>query len=115
MMLGHGRVDHRPEVRGNHAQEETRPTSGATPEKVAEALLRYRPHEQGPKPAKSDRWLSFRHPDVIPTVSFPSLSCSRPRATGTIWLKGEGVSRGDRKLLELTLGGRPGDALGPVH
>ena len=30
---------------------------GATPEKVAEALLRYRPHEQGPKPAKSDRWL----------------------------------------------------------
>ena len=29
----------------------------ATPEQVAEALLRYRPPEQGPKPEKSDRWL----------------------------------------------------------
>ena len=30
---------------------------GASPEQVAEALLRYRPPEQGPKPEKSDRWL----------------------------------------------------------
>ena len=30
---------------------------GAIPEQVAEALLRYRPPEQGPKPEKSDRWL----------------------------------------------------------
>ena len=29
----------------------------ASPEKVAEALLRYRPPEEGPKPEKSDRWL----------------------------------------------------------
>ena len=30
---------------------------GASPEKVAEALLRYRPPEEGPKPEKSDRFL----------------------------------------------------------
>ena len=30
---------------------------GASPEQVAEALLRYRPPEEGPKPAESDRWL----------------------------------------------------------
>ena len=30
---------------------------GASPEQVAEALLRYRPPEEGPKPEKSDRWL----------------------------------------------------------
>ena len=30
---------------------------GASPEQVAEALLRYRPPEQGPKPEESDRWL----------------------------------------------------------
>ena len=30
---------------------------GASPEKVAEALLRYRPPEEGPKPEESDRWL----------------------------------------------------------
>ena len=30
---------------------------GASPEEVAEALLRHRPPEQGPKPEKSDRWL----------------------------------------------------------
>ena len=29
---------------------------GASPDQVAEALLRYRPPEQGPKPEKSDRW-----------------------------------------------------------
>ncbi len=30
---------------------------GASPEQISEALLRYRPSEQGPKPEKSDRWL----------------------------------------------------------
>ena len=30
---------------------------GASPEQVAEALLRYRPPEEGPKPEKSDRWI----------------------------------------------------------
>ena len=29
---------------------------GASPEQVAEALLRYRPPEEGPKPEESDRW-----------------------------------------------------------
>ena len=30
---------------------------GASPEQVAEALLRYRPPEEGPKPKQGKRWL----------------------------------------------------------
>ena len=30
---------------------------GATPEKVAEAVLRYRPPSEGPKPKQDKRWL----------------------------------------------------------
>ena len=30
---------------------------GATPKQVAEAVLRYRPPSEGPKPEKDKRWL----------------------------------------------------------
>ena len=48
-----------PETTDNATPQQPRKADyqGATPEQVAEALLRYRPPEEGPKPEKSDRWL----------------------------------------------------------
>ena len=48
-----------PETTDNATPQKPRKADyqGGTPEKVAEAVLRYRPPSQGPKPKQDKRWL----------------------------------------------------------